>query len=183
MKKILLFLILLPLLSCKKDLEEFKSIKNIQNKAEVVVPIFYSNDKINDYLNFIPNFTYSSEEIINFPPLNSITKTSVYTIDSIQLKTNIETDIPFTLDFQIYFLNSQNQIVDSLFNNYVQIKGSNQYITIYTDIDQNKYLLLEKTPKAILKYKIQFNNSNLKNEYYINSSMGVKVKFTYNIKL
>lgn len=177
---ILLLLCLFLMTSCyKKDLEEFKKVNSITE--EIALPIFHSESIIHDSLNFIKPFESSDNINVSFPSPQDITLDKNITIDYIEFKNIVETDIPVEFYFQIYLKDINENVVDSIFKESYYINNGLNGMIIYTEISEEKYKIIQGYPNVKISYFIKFNGGGNKGSYVIKNEMGVKFKVRYRI--
>ncbi len=177
---ILLLLCLFLMTSCyKKDLEEFKKVNEVT--SEIALPIFHSETIIHDSLNFIKPFESSDNINVSFPSPQDITLDKNITIDYIEFKNIVETDIPVEFYFQIYLKDINENVVDSIFKESYYINNGLNGMIIYTEISEEKYKIIQGYPNVKISYFIKFDGTSGvgKDSYVINNSMGVKFKVRY----
>lgn len=187
--KLFISLSAILLVSCyKKDLEEFKSINGIKLQQEIISPLFHSNLTIKDTLPFsIPVFALSDTIKINASPnqvLDSINQTEV---EYIELKLIIENNFKTKGGIQLYFVDDNKQIIDSLFsttaNNQFQEDSSfSSKSTTYIYLDNEKYYRIKNASKVYVLVELSNHNDNTFHENFLNIYAGVKFKLNKTIQ-
>jgi hypothetical protein len=167
--KIVLFLFLLigTFTSCyKKDLEEFKKVV-FELKSDVAFPIFNATITIEDSAAYVPNMNISdsvfltNDQIGLSDSLFSILE--AYNVKDIQFKVYIKNSFPVNGSLQVYFLNDNNKIVDSLFSihKYAVKNPDNGYESVsevYIDINEKKYEEIANSKNVKIVYSYMKNN-------------------------
>ena len=173
---VIIFLFLsIAISSCyKKELDEFKNAV-FEANTEIAFPLFNADVSIKDSISvpYLPNFSLSdSLYLTNNYTLGLSDSLSLlldgYTINDIQIKLYIKNSFPLKGNLQVYFLDANNIVTDSLFTiekHSVQngTDGTMNISEVYIDIDQSKYKKIIDCKKAKIAYSIKKDNSNITN--------------------
>jgi len=155
--------------SCyKKDLEEFKKA-SFELNSTIALPLFNANISLKDsLLNAIPNFSVSdSLYLINDISMSDSISLSLegYSIREAQLKLYLKNNFPVRGSLQVYFLNDNDKIQDSLFViNKHPVQFSSNGITTVSDVylylDEVKYKKMIESKKIKIVYSIKKGSLN-----------------------
>lgn len=187
-KYILLTLFFFIISGCyKKDLEEFKNIKNINFKFEIVIPVFTFNISVKDTISGLEPHKYFNTvniENINIHIMDSIPPNPV---ESVELKLIVKNTFPVNGKIQFYFMDNDNKILDSLFNINRNVISSGNYnnnteTTLYVYMNEDKYYNIMYAKKIKIYYELDtYYNTPKVNTYNLNINCGIKIKISKNL--
>ncbi|MCS6822810.1 MAG: hypothetical protein NZ529_00835 [Cytophagaceae bacterium] len=184
MKRVALLSVVLLFGSCfKKDLDEFKKAEYLPYTPDVVLPLLSSNIQFTNNLIEISDTLHLHDTVLITMPEWDIKESSSQTpIRYAELKVINQHNLPVRVKIQMYFLNNNKTITDSLFdiqNTFVasHISSEKEEVTSITVLylDEEKYKRMQKARYVKILYKIKSTGLRTGETYYLRTLAGLKM--------
>ena len=105
-------------------------------------------------------------------------------ISTIELKLITENTFPIKGVLQVYFVDDNNMILDSLFSSSISTVPQNNYAdktftTTLIKLDKEKYKKIERSTKLFLRYSFSSASLSITEKNYLTVKSGIKISFSH----